>query len=545
MSSAAAKKPRAKTSQAKKARAQKPKEPKFVAPKVPANYKKLRFAPGWKQHLAWQALEDGTTKEIVYGGAAGGGKSWLGATWKIYRRLRYPGSRGMTARTVFNDIKESTLITYFEVLSSWGMEAGKHYAYHGTDHYIQFANGSREVFKALGYMPADPDYQRLGSSEYTDIWIEEAGDGLPQKAAQIAASRIRWKLPEFGLIPKLLLTCNPGYHWVRGAYFYDEDDNPVQLKPSQKVIRALVTDNPKADFVAQYKENLEALSDYDRARLLEGDWNAVEKSGGEMYSAFDTEKHSGAYAERYDATLPLHLTLDFNTAPYMTLNVWQLFARPGGFDAVQLAEFTPGSPANNTPAVMQLFLDSKFGEHEAEIFIYGDPAGKHEDTRSEKGHNDFTLVLKALEDFPQVTKRVGLSAPSVSMRCLWINTLLELKDSTISLFFDKGCRNTLQDYQKVKKGADGTKEKKRVRDAATGISYEPYGHTSDANDYFLCKVFASAYKAFQKKKVKPGRARGTRNEAATAEPAELEQEPARPAARPRAPRAPRSTKQRY
>ena len=152
-------------------------------------------------------------------------------------------------------------------------------------------------------------------------------------------------------------------------------------------------------------------------------------------------------------------------------------------------------------------------------------------------------MLKALEDFPQVSKRVGLSAPSVSMRCLWINSLLQGKDAGITLLFDKGCRNTLQDYQKVKKGADGTKEKKRVRDAATGISYEPYGHTSDANDYFLCKAFPLEYRAFQKKKYKPGRGAGsTRNERAQAEP--VAEEEVRPAAV-RAPRAPRSTKQRY
>ena len=174
----------------------------------------INFLPSWKQHLAWQALEDATTEEVVYGGAAGGGKSYLGACWKIYRRLRYPGSRGMTARTVLKDIRESTLVTYFKVLSSWGLRAGIDYTYNGQDHFLQFANGSREVFKDLGWNPSDPDYQRLGSSEYTDIWIEEAGDGLPEKAAQIAKSRIRWMLGEFGLCVKLLITCNPGYHWV-------------------------------------------------------------------------------------------------------------------------------------------------------------------------------------------------------------------------------------------------------------------------------------------------------------------------------------------
>jgi phage terminase large subunit len=526
----AAKKPRA---AAKKA------APKKAGP--PAGAKRLKFVPSWKQHLAWNALEDATTEELVYGGAAGGGKSWLGACWKIYRRLRYPNSRGLTGRTVFNDLKESNLITYFEVLSSWGMIAGKDYFYHGTDHYIQFLNGSREVFKALGFQPSDPDYQRLGSTEFTDLWIEEAGDGLPKKAMMIAKSRIRWKLDEFDLIPKVLITCNPGYHWIRTSYFYDDEDNPIVLKAHQQVVRALVTDNPKPEFVKRYKKNLEGLSDYDRARLLEGDWNAVEKSGGEFYHAFETEKHSGDFAGRYDSELPLHITLDFNTAPYMTLNVWQIFEpEPGCYEAVQIDEFTPASPDNNTPAVVRLFVE-KYGDHEAEVFVYGDPAGKHEDTRSEKGHNDFTLVLNGLEEMPQVTKRVGLSAPSVSMRGLWQNAIFKGEQPGLKILISKNCRNTLQDYQKVKKGADGAKEKRRVKDATTGISYEPYGHCSDANDYFLCKAFATQYKAFKNRKRKPG---GARSEGSTEAALNPNYTPTAPRAE-RAPRPARAQKNRF
>jgi phage terminase large subunit len=517
---------------AKKAAPKKPQGP-------PAGAKRLRFTPSLKQHEAWGLLEDAVKEEIVYGGAAGGGKSWLGAVWKIYRRLRYPNSRGLVGRTVFNDLKESTLITFFEVLSSWGMVAGKDYQYHGTDHYIQFANGSREVFKALGWQPNDPDYQRLGSTEFTDLWIEEAGDGLPKKAMQIAKSRIRWKLDEFDLIPKVLITCNPGYHWIRSEYFYDDEDNPIALKPHQAVVRALVTDNPKPEFVKRYKKNLEGLSDYDRARLLEGDWNAVEKSGGEMYGRFDTEKHTGDYSKKYDDSLPLHITLDFNTAPYMTLNVWQILDdEAGGYEAVQIDEFTPADPDNNTPAVMRLFV-AKYGDHEAEIFVYGDPAGKHEDTRSEKGHNDFTLVLNALEEMPQVTKRVGLSAPSVSMRCLWVNAIFAGEQPGLKILISKNCRNTIQDYQKVKKGADGGKEKRRIKDPITGISYEPYGHCSDANDYFLTKAFSTQYKAFKKRKRKPasGKAEQALNPNFTPEP-----ERERPE---RAPRRPRNSKNSY
>jgi len=450
----------------------------------------INFKPSWKQHLAWQALEDGTTEECLFGGAAGGGKSYLGACWKIYRRLRYPGSRGLTGRTVLKDIRESTIITFFKVLAAWGLRAGVDYTYNAQEYRLDFANGSREMFRDLGWAPSDPDYQRLGSLEITDAWIEEANDGLPEKAADILKSRIRWMLPEFGLIPKLLITCNPGYTWVRTKYMYDVDNNPVQLKPYQQVIRALVTDNPDKEFVALYKKSLEQMKEYDRQRLLEGDWNAVEVTGAEAYSSFDTQLHIGDYAKSYDPGLPLHITLDFNLTPGVTLNVWQV----RGKHATQIDEFTQD---NKTELACQRFM-RKYGQHNAEVFVYGDPAGKHGDTRTEQGSNDFTIVVKALRKLPKVTLRVEASAPSVSMRMLWIDAILEKEQDGIRLRFDRSCNVTTTDYRKVKKASDGTKDKRKVTNPTTGVSYEPYGHATDANDYFLCRCFQTEWRAYQR-----------------------------------------------
>ncbi|AHJ98943.1 hypothetical protein [Hymenobacter swuensis] len=453
----------------------------------------ISFRPSWKQHLAWQALEDDTTEEVMYGGAAGGGKSFLGCSWKVYRRLRYPDSRGVTARTRLIDIKESTVITYFKVLAAWGLVMGKDYRYvtrSGAPEALVFNNGSREIFKELSYSPADEDYQRLGSLEITDCWIEEANDGVPEKGADIIKSRIRWKLAEFGLIPKILITCNPGYTWVRLKYVYDVENNPVLLKPYQKVIQALVTDNPDREFVRIYKKSLEQLRDYDRQRLLEGDWNAVEKTGGEMYPSFDTQLHVGDYAGTYDPELPLHITLDFNLTPGVTLNVWQV----RGKEATQLDEFTQDS---KTKLACQRFM-RKYGQHRAEVFVYGDPAGKHGDTRTEQGSNDFTIVIKELRGLPKVTQRIEASAPSVSMRALWIDEILEHEQDGIRIRLDRKCNTTSTDYQKVKKASDGTKEKKKVTDPKTKVSYEPYGHATDANDYFLCRCFQSEWRAYQR-----------------------------------------------
>ena len=39
-----------------------------------------------KQTLTLDYLEDKTTKEVIYGGGAGGGKSVLGVYWVLYAR---------------------------------------------------------------------------------------------------------------------------------------------------------------------------------------------------------------------------------------------------------------------------------------------------------------------------------------------------------------------------------------------------------------------------------------------------------------------------
>jgi hypothetical protein len=49
-----------------------------------------------------------------------------------------------------------------------------------------------------------------------------------------------------------------------------------------------------------------------------------------------------------------------------------------------------------------------------------------------------------------------------------------------------------------RKAADYIKAKIKEKNPETGVSYEKYGHTSDANDYLLCYAFASEFTMYQK-----------------------------------------------
>lgn len=215
------------------------------------------------------------------------------------------------------------------------------------------------------------------------------------------------------------------------------------------------------------------------------------QAGGEFYKSFRAVSHTAEYFNEYDNKLPLHLTFDFNVNPYMTCCVWQI----KGKRAVQLAELCTSTPNNNTSGVCRAFI-AKFPKHEGGMFIYGDPNGRKEDTRSEKGFNDYTIIMNDLRLY-KPTLRVQKQAPPVLMRANFINLIFESNFEGIQLLIDKSCHKTIADYCYLKEDADGTKMKEKVKDPSTGVVSEKYGHTSDANDYFICTAFANEFAKYQ------------------------------------------------
>jgi len=61
----------------------------------------------------------------------GGGKTALGCYWQLKQRLKYPNTRGLIGRAVLKTLKETTLVSLFQVAKMQGLDAGKHYKYNG------------------------------------------------------------------------------------------------------------------------------------------------------------------------------------------------------------------------------------------------------------------------------------------------------------------------------------------------------------------------------------------------------------------------------
>ena len=220
-----------------------------------------------KQTQAIELIEDNKTKEIIYGGGAGSGKTALGVYSILKNALRYDGSRWLIGRAVLKTLKETTLNSFYDVCRMQGLKAGQHYQYNAQSNIITFNNGSTILLKDLFLYPSDPNFDELGSLEITGAFIDECNQ-VTEKAWNIVKSRIRYKLDEFGLIPKILGTCNPAKGFVYNNFYKPHKEN--KLNDDKAFIQALATDNP---FISpHYIESLKTLDKQSRERLLYGNW---------------------------------------------------------------------------------------------------------------------------------------------------------------------------------------------------------------------------------------------------------------------------------
>ena len=226
----------------------------------------INLQPTTKQFEGYQALRDNETIYPVFGGAAGGGKTWFGCEWLMTMGIAYPNTRWFIGRNELTTLMGSTYITWTKVCKQYNFTEWK---LNGQYHFIEFDNGSRIDLLDLKNNPSDPFYERYGSREYTGGWIEEAGE-VEFNAFDTLKSRIGRHLnKEYNLKPKLLLTCNPKKNWLYQKIYKPFKEG--KLPKEYKFIQSLYGDNPHT--AEDYGKMLEQITDrIQKERLMYGNW---------------------------------------------------------------------------------------------------------------------------------------------------------------------------------------------------------------------------------------------------------------------------------
>lgn len=241
------------------------------------------------QSLSFQILDDPQIVDVLFGGSAGGAKSFFVCMWAVMQCRNYPGIAIGLGRKSLKSLRQTTLVTLLsKVHPSMGVYEGN-FRFNGQDNYVEYMNGSKIILIDMAYAPTDPEYDRFGSLELTHVIIEEVGEANKKSVDVLTSRKNRMLNTEFGIVGKTILTCNPTQNFIRQEYYkpYDElgggrmqkwEHGEVILPGTGRrvpafraYVRSSVYDNPFAD--ANYIEELKRKPAQERKRLLDGDWN--------------------------------------------------------------------------------------------------------------------------------------------------------------------------------------------------------------------------------------------------------------------------------
>jgi hypothetical protein len=234
---------------------------------------------------------------------------------------------------------------------------------------------------------------------------------------------------------------------------------------------------------------------------MHGNWLIQPRTGREFLHAFDSAKHMKRAA--YDPTLPLHLTVDFNTAPYITGLLAQIW-----FDQVErrwrvhfLQELCLEHPYSTTEALAHSVLreleTGRYRGHDRGLFIYGDATGKNRTTQVTSGiRHNFDIINRILRrHLHNASDRVIRRNPAHTIARDWCNSIFA-GQLPLWVTFDPDMNNTQNDMLNVKEAADGGILKVMFKDPVTGVSCERYGHCLQAHYYLTIGAFPEEFAGF-------------------------------------------------
>jgi len=222
-------------------------------------------------------------RDVLYGGAAGGGKSYA----MLIDPLRFAhraAHRALILRRSMPELRE--LIDKSRELYPKAFPGCK---YKEVEKLWNFPSGAKVEF---GFLERDADVYRYQGQAYSWIGFDEITHLPTEFGWNYLASRLRTTDPE--ITPYMRCTANPGgvgATWVKKRYVDPYPPNESftgEDNLTRKFIPARLDDNPYLAEDGRYEEMLKALPPTQRKQLLEGNWDVNE---GAAFTEFDLDTH--------------------------------------------------------------------------------------------------------------------------------------------------------------------------------------------------------------------------------------------------------------
>lgn len=230
-----------------------------------------------------------TRTYTLYGGARGGGKSYVARIKAVLLALNYPGIQILLLRRKHTELYENHVIPLMKFLNSKSKNPAERVANYKTQEKVfEFPNGSRIK---LGYCDNEQDVLQYQGQAYEVIFLEECTHFTEFQYQSLTESNRLSGLCKEAFNPRMYLTGNPGgvgHNWVK-RLFIDKEYRPGENPDNYVFIPALVYENEYImENDTEYVKKLEALPEDRKKAMLYGDWDVFD---GQFFSEFERLVH--------------------------------------------------------------------------------------------------------------------------------------------------------------------------------------------------------------------------------------------------------------